>query len=245
MAARHEEIAEELRHAIDRGEYPVGGTLPTESDLASRYQVSRGTVRQAVAALTSEGRIGSRQGARRVVLGNKRSQSFAELRSFAQWAGAMGRTASGRVVEQFRRPATAEDAERLQIAIGDDVLQVLRVRGLDGELVLVERNVYPLWVAEAVERLPVDCESVVQALYEDIGIIFAYGEHVIDAVAAGTQDADLLGIRRGGPLLRIRRTTTTHAGRPIEWSDDRYRSGSVSFAVSNSIGSNPLVRHAE
>ncbi|TDU06295.1 GntR family transcriptional regulator [Streptomyces sp. 846.5] len=243
MAARHEEIAEELRRAIDRGEYPVGGTLPTESDLAARYEVSRGTVRQAVAALTSEGRIGSRQGARRVVLGNRRSQSFAELRSFAQWARAMGRTASGRVIEQYRRPATAEDAERLQLPPGSDVLQVLRVRGLDGEAVLVERNAYPIWVAEAVERLPADCESVVQALYDDIGIIFAYGEHTIDAVAAGTQDAELLGIRRGGPLLRIRRTTTTHAGRPIEWSDDRYRQGSVSFAVSNSIGSNPLARH--
>ncbi len=243
MAARHEEIAEELRQAIDRGEYPVGGTLPTESDLAARYQVSRGTVRQAVAALTAEGRIGSRQGARRVVLGNRRSQSFAELRSFAQWARAMGRVATGHVIDQHRRPATEEDAERLQIAAGEQVLQVLRLRGLDGDPVLVERNVYPLWMAEAVERIPVDSESVVQVLYEDIGIIFAYGEHIIDAVAAGTQDADLLGIRRGGPLLRIRRVTTTHAGRPIEWSDDRYRSGTVSFAIANSIGSNQLVRH--
>ena len=243
MAARHEEIAEELRQAIDRGEYPVGGTLPSESELAARYEVSRGTVRQAVAALISEGRIGSRQGARRVVLGNRRSQSFAELRSFAQWARAMGRTATGRVVEQHRRGATEEDAERLLIQPGDEVLQVLRVRGLDGELVLVERNVYPGWVADAVERIPADCESVVRALYDDIGIIFAYGEHVIDAIAAGTEDAELLGIRRGGPLLRIRRTTTTHAGRPIEWSDDRYRSGSVSFAIANSIGSNQLARH--
>ena len=243
MAARHEEIAEELRQAIDRGEYPVGGTLPTESDLAARYQVSRGTVRQAVAALTSEGRIGSRQGARRVVLGNRRSQSFAELRSFAQWARAMGRVATGHVIDQHRRPATEEDTERLQIPPGEQVLQVLRLRGLDGDPVLVERNVYPLWMADAVERIPVDSESVVQALYQDIGIIFAYGEHIIDAVAAGTQDADLLGIRRGGPLLRIRRVTTTHAGRPIEWSDDRYRSGTVSFAIANSIGSNQLVRH--
>ncbi|SCK51205.1 Transcriptional regulators [Streptomyces sp. SceaMP-e96] len=47
MAARHEEIAEELRRAIDREDYAVGGPLPTEADLAARYSVSRGTVRQA------------------------------------------------------------------------------------------------------------------------------------------------------------------------------------------------------
>ncbi|MEY9877423.1 GntR family transcriptional regulator [Streptacidiphilus sp. MAP12-33] len=244
MAARHEEIAEELRQAIDRGEYPVGGPLPTETDLSARYEVSRGTVRQAVATLTAEGRIGSRQGARRVVLGNRRSQSFAELRSFAQWAAAMGRTATGRVLDQHRRPANAEDAEKLQIKPGEEVLQVLRVRGLDGEPVLLERNVYAAWMADAVERLPAECTSVVQALYDDIGMIFAYGEHVIDAVAAGAEDARLLDIRRGSPLLRIRRVTTTPAGRPIEWSDDRYVSGTVSFTVANSIGSNPLARQA-
>ena len=50
MAARHEEIAEELRQAIDDEEYPVGALLPPETELAARYGVSRGTVRQAVAA---------------------------------------------------------------------------------------------------------------------------------------------------------------------------------------------------
>ncbi|MCQ4080361.1 GntR family transcriptional regulator [Streptomyces sp. RB6PN25] len=244
MSARHEEIAEALRQAIDGGVYAVGALLPSESELAARYGVARGTVRQAVAALTAEGRVGSRQGARRVVLGNHRSQSFAELRSFAQWAQSMGRTATGRVIEQFRRPADDEDVLRLQLEPGAEVLQVLRVRGLDGERVLVERNVYPAWVADTVERLPRDCKSVVQALYDEVGLVFAYGEHVIDAVAAGTRDAELLGMRRGAPLLRIRRVTTTHAGRPIEWSDDRYRPGSVTFAIHNSIGSNPLSRRA-
>ena len=83
MAARHEEIAEELRRAIDREEYMVGALMPSETSLAARYQVSRGSVQQAVATLTAEGLIGSRQGARRVVLAGRRSQSFAELRSFA------------------------------------------------------------------------------------------------------------------------------------------------------------------
>ena len=36
--------------------------------------------------------------------------------------------------------------------------------------------------------------------------------------------------------------TTTHEGRPVEWSDDRYRPDAVSFTVHNSIGSNALVR---
>ncbi|MER6557422.1 GntR family transcriptional regulator [Streptomyces sp. NPDC001027] len=242
MAARHEEIADELRRAIDRGEYAVGSRLPAETDLAAHYGVSRGTVRQAVAALTAEGLIGSRQGARRVVLASRRSQSFAELRSFAQWARAMGREASGRVVAQEYRRATAEDAVHLQLRAGTPVLRVLRLRGLDGEPVLVERTVYADWISPAVESIEPDCPSVTQRLLDDTGLVFAYGEHVIDAVAAGARDAELLGIRRTSPLLRVRRVTTTREGRPVEWSDDRYRSDAVSFSVHNSIGNNAMAR---
>ncbi|MGW1782017.1 GntR family transcriptional regulator [Streptomyces sp. NPDC002143] len=242
MAARHEEIADELRRAIDREEYTVGALLPAETDLAAHYGVSRGTVRQAVAALTAEGLIGSRQGARRVVLASRRSQSFAELRSFAQWARAMGREATGLVVAQEHRPASTEDTVRLQLAPGAQVLQVLRVRGLDGEPVLLERTVYADWIAPAVEPIEPDCPSVTQRLLDDTGLVFAYGEHVIDAVAAGAQDAELLGIRRTSPLLRVRRVTTTYEGRPVEWSDDRYRSDAVSFSVHNSIDNNALAR---
>jgi GntR family transcriptional regulator len=242
MAARHEEIAEELRRAIDREQYAVGSLLPAETELAAHYGVSRGTVRQAVAALTAEGLIGSRQGARRVVLAGRRSQSFAELRSFAQWARAMGRDATGRVVSSRLLPATAEDAGRLQLEAGTTVLHVLRLRGLDGEPVLLERTVYADWITPAVEAIEPECPSVTQRLYEDEGLVFAYGEHVIDAVAAGAQDAELLGVRRTSPLLRVRRVTTTREGRPVEWSDDRYRSDAVSFSVHNSIGNNALAR---
>ncbi|MFJ6726943.1 MULTISPECIES: GntR family transcriptional regulator [unclassified Streptomyces] len=242
MTARHEEIADALRRAIGREEYAVGALLPAETELAARYGVARGTVRQAVAALTAEGLIGSRQGARRVVLASRRSQSFAELRSFAQWARAMGREATGRVVAQEHRRADAEDAVRLQLSEGDRVLHVLRVRGLDSEPVLLERTVYAGWIAPAVERIEPDCPSVTQRLLDDTGLVFAYGEHVIDAVAAGAQDAELLDVRRTSPLLRVRRVTTTYEGRPVEWSDDRYRSDAVSFSVHNSIDNNALAR---
>ncbi|GHG24688.1 GntR family transcriptional regulator [Streptomyces filamentosus] len=242
MTARHEQIATELRRAIRRGEYPVGARLPAETELAARHGVSRGTVRQAVAALTAEGLIGSRQGARRVVLAGHRSQSFAELRSFAQWAQAMGREATGRVLAQEYRPATPEDAARLHLAEHTPLLHVLRVRGLDGEPVLVERTVYADWISPAVEPLDPDCASVTQRLHEETGLVFAHGEHVIDAVAAGARDAALLAVRRTSPLLRVRRVTTTHDGRPVEWSDDRYRPDAVSFTVHNAIGHNPLVR---
>ncbi|GII55556.1 GntR family transcriptional regulator [Planotetraspora thailandica] len=242
--ARYEHIAGELRDAIVRGDYPIGAQLPSEAALASRFSASRGTVRQAVAMLVSEGLVGSRQGARRIVLGSERSQSFAELHSFAQWARSVGHQAGGQVIGSRRRSATSGEAARLGIEPGEEVLAVLRLRRLDGEPVLVERTVYASWIAPAVERLDPACESVTQELYETVGLVFAYGEHLIDAVSAGAEDARMLGVRRGSPLLRQRRTTTTQEGRPVECSDDRYRAGSVTFSIRNSHSANSLVRRA-
>lgn len=195
MASRYVRIAAELRDAIMRGEYAVGAQLPSEAELAARFAASRGTVRQAVAVLASEGLVGSRQGARRIVLGRERSQSFAELHSFAQWARAMGYRVSGRVLEQRRRGASPIEAARLALQPGEPVLAVLRLRSLEGEPVMLERTVYAGWIAPAVERVDPDCESVTQALYENAGLVFAYGEHLIDAVAAGVEDSRLLGVR--------------------------------------------------
>ncbi|MEU0566146.1 GntR family transcriptional regulator [Nonomuraea sp. NPDC005983] len=241
MVARYERIADELRDEILAGVHEVGSQLPSEAELAARHAAARGTVRQALAVLVAEGLIGSRQGARSIVLGRARSQSFAELHSFAQWARANGYRFGGQVLAQRRRRATAAESARLGT---EEVLDVLRVRSLEDEPVLVERTAYASWMTEAVEALPPDCESVTEALYDSVGLVFAYGEHLIDAVAAGARDARLLGVRRGSPLLRQRRITTTHEGRPVECSDDRYRAGSVAFSVRNSIGANPLIRQA-
>src|SRR3954451_23909859 len=125
MTARYVGIAAELRDAIMRGEYAVGAQLPSEAELATRFAASRGTVRQAVAVLATEGLVGSRQGARRIVLGRERSQSFAELHSFAQWARSMGYRASGSVLSSRRRACTSAEAERLSVTPGEEVLTVL------------------------------------------------------------------------------------------------------------------------
>src|ERR1700727_1251810 len=112
----YRKVAEDIKAAIAAGGYAAGTRLPSESELAQRYLVSRGTIRQAFAALRADGVIASRRGARRVVIGGPRVQSFGELLSFSRWARAIGEEPAGRVVSLERRAATSAEASRLALA---------------------------------------------------------------------------------------------------------------------------------
>ena len=242
MVVQHRQIADDLRRLIADAVYPPGACLPPEAELAANYGVSRGTVRQAVVTLQLEGLLDTRQGARRTVLRAAPAQSMSELQSFAQWAAREGRAAGGLILRVKRKPASAEDVTALAVAPGDRMLHILRLRTLDGDPILVERIVYPPWIADAVAALPRDTASLTEALTEATGVAYARGQHTIDAVAAGTDEASLLGIRRGSPMLRHRYVVSTADGRPYVSSDDRYKPGMMAITLDNAVAPRGLGR---
>ncbi|HVT67813.1 MAG TPA: GntR family transcriptional regulator [Trebonia sp.] len=237
----YRKVADDIKAAIAAGTYPPGSLLPSEAELAERYAVSRGTVRQAFAALRADGVIASRRGARRVVIGGPRVQSFGELLSFSRWARAIGEVPSGRVISLDRRAATAAEASRLGLPDDSLVYHLTRVRLLSGRPVMVERAVYPDRVGALVAGLDLASDSITERL-EQLGVVFTDAEHVIDAVPASAEDARWLGVRPGVPLLRERRFTTDRSGIPVEWSDDRYLATETAFSVRNSVSVNALSR---
>jgi len=237
----YRKVADDIKAAIGAGAYPPGALLPSESELAERYSVSRGTIRQAFAALRADGVIASRRGARRVVIGGPRVQSFGELLSFSRWARAIGEVPSGRVLSLERRAATAAESSRLSLTDEAPVYFLVRVRLLSGRPVMLERAVYPERVGALVAGLDLVSDSITQRL-EELGVVFTDAEHVIDAVPASAEDARWLGVRAAVPLLRERRFTTDRSGQPVEWSDDRYLATEAAFSVRNSVSVNALSR---
>src|SRR5258707_3633836 len=60
--ARYQQIADRLRELITAGVFGPGERLPSEPDLIEEYQASRNTVRLAIALLTNQGLVVTRQG---------------------------------------------------------------------------------------------------------------------------------------------------------------------------------------
>ena len=122
-------------------------------------------------------------------------QSFGELLSFSRWARAMGEVPSGQVIALQRRPAKPLEAERLAIRPGAPIYHLVRLRLLSGRPVMIERGAYPDQVGVLVASMDLENGSITERL-EEMGIVFADAEHVIDAVPTSAEDSRLL---RGEP----------------------------------------------
>ena len=230
--SHHEHVAEVLRTRITRGEYPIGASLPTEITLCEEFKVSRGPVRQALSTLKNEGLIQLARGKPAVVRSRDVRQTLDTFTPFTQWAQRNGRKAGSRTLEVARRRAKEPAAIALGLSTEDFVVDVVRVRLLDGEPTMLERSTYVESVGAMLFEFDTDSGSMTDYLASK-GVSFASMEHVLDAVAATPVDAASLGVDRGSPLLRELRTSRDERGSAFEFADDRYRPDLVAFSITN------------
>ncbi|WP_257162434.1 GntR family transcriptional regulator [Corynebacterium cystitidis] len=231
----NQDIAAYLRSAIRDGVYAPGDAIPSESALCRQFGTARGTVRQAVATLRSEGLVTSGQGRRSRVLERLPAQSFDEVISFTEWCTNSGITPGQQTQSIAKVRASEHLASELSITPGDMVVSVHRLRLMDGEPAMVERLNYNLETGQHLMNFDTDSGSIYSRLLA-VGVDIDHVTRTIDAIGATDEDALLLGVDSGTPMLRVRRRAFTADGTPIESSDDRYLFDKASFAVTTSRG---------
>ncbi|MFG3494356.1 GntR family transcriptional regulator [Streptomyces sp. NPDC047928] len=214
------ELIEELRE---------GDALPTERDLAVRYEVSRETVRQALRELLLEGRL-RRQGRGTVVAGPKLEQPLS-LASYTEGVRRQGRRPGRRLVSLDRFPAHAPLAAELGLPAGASVWHLERVLLADDERVGLEST----YVAEArVPRLDSDFDpdsSFYAYLRERLGIGFGDADERIETVLATPREALLIGTPPALPMLLLHRLSRDADGAPLERVRTLYRGDRFSFTT--------------
>lgn len=229
----YKQIADELRDRISSGQLAPGDDVPTEAELALQWSTSRGPIRNALAALRQEGLIETTRGRPARVRERKAHQAVDVSIPFTRWAREIGATPGARTHEVSLRRADAEKASLLGIAEGDLVVDVLRLRLLEGRPAMLERLTYIEAVGRLLLSADLDSVSITEYL-EERGFASADVDHEIDAIAADETDSRLLEVPVGSPILRLSRVSRDAHGTTFEASDDRYLSEMVRFTVSAS-----------
>ncbi len=209
---------------------PAGSAIPTERSLATEFDVSRTTVRQALAELTVEGRLLRVQGKGTFVATPKVAQRL-QLSSYTEDMRAQGRQPASKLLEVLELPAEAELALLLGVDQRSEVLQLRRLRLADGEPMAIETTHLPVsrfpGIAEHLEQ----GASLYQVLRERYAISFGHAEETIETALSSPEEAEMLGSDVGLPMLLLSRHSFDAEGRPVEWVRSIYRGDRYKFVT--------------
>ena len=221
---RYLAIAEDLRERVAGGEFAAGRLLPSESELGAAYDASRVTIRKALEALREEGLVDARQGFGWFVAADPLRQSLGRLGTIESQLAASGMAPERRILEFgfVKPPAWVAD----ELGPGP-VLRVRRVNLADGEpfarvTVWCPERLGSSLSRDEVERSP---------FYELLPIELGGATQTIGAAAASDDDAEVLAVPVGSPVLVCRRVTHSLDGAPVLLSEHVFPAHRTQFVV--------------
>lgn len=223
------QLASVLREKILSGQFHAGDRLPTEAKLSAEFDVSRITVRQALAHLERDGFIRREAGRGTFVAERGAFASSMKLEGSLDDLISMGLSTQIRVLTLGMVKASAAEAEFLRVSLGDPLLRCTRVRLNGGTPFSYIVNHVP---GDVGKRIPEDAwksGSIMRVLEEELGIRIADADQTMSAALADPHLAKVLKTNIGAPLLSVDRVVRSIEGRPVKHVHTYYRSDVYSF----------------
>lgn len=214
----YEQIYGLLLETLKRGEWKPGAMIPSEMELAERYQVSQGTVRKAIDAMVQENILRRQQGRGTFVVSHEDMRS--KLR-FLRLTAASGQKEilDHRLISCLRQKVDAEISELTGLARGVRIIRIRRVLLFANKPVIYDDIVLEAKRFRGLNEQKIDTHrGSLYSLYAvEYGISMVRADEQISAVSATDEQAECLQVEPGYPLLKIGRTSFTYGDEPREW----------------------------
>jgi GntR family transcriptional regulator len=198
-----------------------GERVPSDAELRAEFGVSRMTARNAMQRLADEGLIARQPGRGSFVAEPPAHRRANRLMTFTREMLRRGLVPSSRLLARTVRTATPSEAAALGLPAHDRVVELRRLRCADERPMAIETTVLIGACADIVMAADLERGSLHEALVRG-GFTLRRGTGTIVAEAATDDDARLLVLEPGHPLLVERRVIADVHGRRIEATESRY-----------------------
>jgi GntR family transcriptional regulator len=226
------QVMDALREYIENGDTQPGEQLPGEPELCRLFDVSRTVIRQALRELEYEGLIYRNKGRGTFVSEPKiRESLFEELTGFYQDMEAKGHPPVSRVLKQEVVPAGPKIAAFLQIETDSRVIQIDRLRYVNDEPIVLVTTYLPYALCPGLAEVDLAERSLYAYLESEYGLQIARGHRVLEAVPANKMEAELLGVKKGAPLIMLDSVSYLADGTPLEYYHAVHRGDRSRFEV--------------
>lgn len=214
----YQRLRDEIAEKIARHMWQPGEALPTEAELAASHHIAVGTVRKAIDALVADGLVERQQGRGTFV---RRPRFDASLFRFFRYGGMEEHAVPGsRLLEREAVSATPKSvADALRLPLSAPTIRISRLRLAEGRPFLREEIWLPHERFQPILTAPEsEIGDLLYPAYERLcGEVVARAEEVLTVETAHAENARLLGVKVGAPLVRIERLALSFASTPIEW----------------------------
>jgi GntR family transcriptional regulator len=212
--------------AIRSGEIATGARLENEIEIGRRLGLSRPTVRRAIQELVDKGLLVRRRGIGTQVVQGQVTREV-ELTSLWEDLQSSKHIPTTRILGRELVGAPDDVAERLGIEPGSEVLHLRRLRLTEGVPVAVLENWLPADFDDITETL-LEQQGLYQVL-RSRGVTIRVAKQRIGARRERGDEARLLDVDSGSPLLTMERVAFDASGRAIEVGRHCYRPDMYSF----------------
>ncbi|MFV0529092.1 MAG: GntR family transcriptional regulator [Lachnospiraceae bacterium] len=226
------QLRELLLAEIKKGNFKSDELIPTENELCEIFELSRTTVRQAIAELVQEGYLYRMKSKGTFVARPKINQNFlTKIESFSSSMERQGFTASTQVLEMEVLPANVDVAKHLNIQEDDKVIFLHRKRSANGEPLVTIKTYLPYERCGFLLEEDLTKESLYSVLGRDENTKIVRIERRVEAIEATAKDLEYLGVRKGKPIQYFSSVGCNVFGEPIEYSLARYRADRSVFEI--------------
>ncbi|NLJ30956.1 MAG: GntR family transcriptional regulator [Clostridiales bacterium] len=222
--------AEQIECYLCENGLKAGDRLPSERDMCGRWGFNRTTLRSAIHRLIVEGVLINRVGSGTFVAPKKLVCNLQDLRAFSVVVAESGRSLENRLVTAQMIECSKPLAQKLKQPLGHRIFEMMRVRVVDSVPVLLETSYVDAERCRGIEQYDFEAGSLYATLERDYGIALKNGIEKLGVTYAGTDEAQLLEVPEGSPLIHRVGIAEDFDGVPVEYFKSVARSEYLRFA---------------
>jgi len=205
-----------IKEKIENGDWPAGTQIPTEDELCKTYNVSKATVRIAIAELGRDEYLVRKQGKGTFVTHSMPHLGVdMKTRLTENMFGEGVKVKKEILVKGIKAPS---DEIKEYLKTGDDIFYVLCKRVVDGEPVYLEESFFPLFLFPNIEAEDICQTSFYNVVQENANRKIAKVIQTIEVTEISGDAADILKVKDGSPSLLMHRLIIGSHGDPIAYT---------------------------
>ena len=225
------QIHDQIKSEIDQKIWKIGERLPSERDLAEKFQVSRMTLRQAITLLVEEGVLERRVGSGTFITSTRVQEKMRGTTSFTEIMKSQGKEPSSQVISYRKTIPSLQEVDKLGIDKTETIIRMERVRYADGIPVVYEVASIPEKFIKNFNR-----EEVTSHFFQTLerhGYKIGKSHQTIYARLAKDKIAEYLQISKGQAILGLTQVSYFEDGTAFEYVKSQYVGERFEFYLEN------------